>query len=121
MINARGFVVLLFAAVVLYLAAGSSRARDDGRYAQSPLKSWFDHLASGKGLCCSFADGVSVEDPDWTTHDGHYRVRLDEQWIDVPDDAVITESNRVGKTMVWPVKIEGSPVWVRCFMPGPMG
>ena len=30
--------------------------RDNGRYANSPLKSWFDRLASGNGLCCSFAD-----------------------------------------------------------------
>ena len=36
-------------------------ARDDGRYANSPLKSWFDQLASGKGLCCSFADGFRVD------------------------------------------------------------
>jgi hypothetical protein len=35
-------------------------ARDDGRYGNSPLKSWFDHLASGKGMCCSFADGFRV-------------------------------------------------------------
>jgi hypothetical protein len=34
--------------------------RDDGRYANSPLKSWFDRLASRKGLCCSFADGFRV-------------------------------------------------------------
>ena len=41
------------------------QARDnDGKYANSPLKSWFDQLASGKGLCCSFADGVSVQDVD---------------------------------------------------------
>jgi len=26
----------------------------------SPLKTWFDRLASGKGLCCSFADGATV-------------------------------------------------------------
>ena len=37
-------------------------ARDDGRYANSPLKSWFDQLASGKGLCCSFADGFKVDE-----------------------------------------------------------
>jgi hypothetical protein len=43
-------------------------ARDDGRFANSPLKPWFDRLASGKGLCCSFADGLSVQDVDW---DGH--------------------------------------------------
>jgi hypothetical protein len=44
--------------------------RDDGRYANSPLKSWFDQLASGKGLCCSFADGFRVDNVDW---DSHYR------------------------------------------------
>ena len=49
-------------------------ARDDGRFANSPLKPWFDRLASGRGLCCSFADGFSVQDVDWDTQDGHYRV-----------------------------------------------
>src|SRR6516225_10297114 len=37
-------------------------ARDDGRFANSPLKEWFDHLASRNGLCCAFADGVSLQD-----------------------------------------------------------
>jgi hypothetical protein len=41
-------------------------ARDDGRFANSPLKPWFDRLASGKGLCCSFADGFSVAKMDFT-------------------------------------------------------
>jgi hypothetical protein len=37
----------------------------------------------------------------------------------VPDDAVITEPNRVGRTMVWPIK--GSlGISIRCFMPGSM-
>jgi hypothetical protein len=83
------------------------------------LNSWFDHLASGKGLCCSFADGLVVADPDWESKGGHYRVRLDHEWIDVPDDAVITEPNRSGRTMVWPIK--GSlGTSIRCFMPGSM-
>jgi len=31
----------------------SATARDlDGRYADSPLHDWFNHLASGRGLCC---------------------------------------------------------------------
>jgi hypothetical protein len=51
-------------------------ARDDGRYANSPLKFWFDRLASGNGLCCSFADGFSVDNVDWDAQGGHYRVRL---------------------------------------------
>jgi hypothetical protein len=52
-------------------------------------------------------------------HFGHYRVRIDGEWIDVPDDAVITESNRADRTMVWPTK--GSlGISIRCFMPGSM-
>ncbi len=36
-------------------------ARDDGRFANSPFKPWFDCLASGKSLCCSFADGSGID------------------------------------------------------------
>lgn len=107
-------------------------ARDlDGRYANSPLKSWFDKLASGKGLCCSMTDGYVVADADWETKDGHYRVRVpkvmgetETVWADVPDDAVITEPNLAGRTMVWPmyygIEANGGPT-IRCFMPGAEG
>jgi len=114
---------IVFGLSVSMLAAslvGSVAARDlDGRYANSPLKSWFDHLASGKGLCCSMADGESVADPDWDSKEGHYRVRLENNWVDVPDDAVITEPNRAGRTMVWPIRYDGQ-ILVRCFIPGSM-
>jgi hypothetical protein len=56
-------------------------ARDDGRFANSPLKEWFDCLASRNGLCCAFADGVSVQDVDWDAQVGHYRVRTHGQWL----------------------------------------
>ena len=114
------FVKTSMAAVaVAAVLAGSARARDDGRYAGSPLKPWFDSLKSAKGLCCSDADGFLVADPDWESKDGHYRVRLDGQWIMVPDDAVITEPNRTGRTMVWRIK-DASGITIRCFMPGSM-
>ena len=77
-------------------------ARDDGRFANSPLKPWFDRLASGKGLCCSFADGFSVQDVNWDTQEGHYRVRIYGQWFVVPEAAVVTEPNRFGPAVVWP-------------------
>ena len=81
---------------------------------------WFNRLSSkGGGLCCSFADGFAVADPDWETKDGHYRVRLGNDWIDVPDDAVITEPNKARRTMVWPMRFEGE-ISIRCFMPGSM-
>ena len=103
----------------LVLCTQSALGRDDGRYADSPLKPWFDSLRSQLGPCCSDADGVAVADPDWDSHQGHYRVRLDGQWIDVPDEAVITEPNRAGRTMVWPVKTAFG-ISIRCFMPGSM-
>ena len=109
---------LAFAAIPL-LATGAVLARDDGRYANSPLKQWFDSLRSGKGPCCSDADGVTVSDPDWESKDGHYRVRLDGEWIDVPDDAVITQPNRFGRTVVWPIESTAGKS-IRCFMPGSM-
>jgi hypothetical protein len=50
--------------VMVACLVGSVAARDlDGRYADSPLKPWFDRLASGKGLCCSMADGEASRTP----------------------------------------------------------
>jgi hypothetical protein len=94
------FIVLLFAIAALPLLS-----RDRGQFAKSTpeMKAWFDALKSERGPCCSDADGTVVSDVDWDTKDGHYRVRLDGEWIDVPDDALITEPNRAGRTMVWPM------------------
>ena len=93
-------------------------ARDDGRYANSPLKSWFDRLASGNGLCCSFADGFRVDDVDWDTQGGHYRVRLYGEWIVVPDNAVVSEPNKFGPAVVWPYMGTDGQTQIRCFLPG---
>jgi hypothetical protein len=68
--------VALTALCVTVVVPSHSHARDDGRFSNSPLKEWFDRLASRNGLCCAFADGVSVQDVDWDTQDGHYRVRI---------------------------------------------
>jgi hypothetical protein len=132
---------LLIGSLVLsaaVLAGVSVFARDlDGRYAASPLKPWFDSLRSGKGPCCSDADGWALADVDWESRGGRYRVRVPRDqflpskdqptppagivmvWIDVEDDAVITEPNRAGRTMVWPIwGYDG--LTIRCFMPGSM-
>lgn len=63
-----GRVMVFLGLMMLVLAAAVqiARARDpDGRYANSPLKEWFDGLRSGKGPCCSDADGSAVSDVDW--------------------------------------------------------
>lgn len=109
------------AALVLALAwlATPAQGRDDGRYANSPLKPWFESLRSGLGQCCSDADGYVIADADWKSDHGHYRVRIDDEWVDVPDGAVITQPNKIGRTIVWKHYIDGHPK-VRCFMPGSM-
>jgi hypothetical protein len=89
----------------------------DGRYANSPLKSWFDSLKSGKGPCCSDADGSVLKDVDWESRDGKYRVRIDGKWIEVEDSALVKEPNKFGQAMVWPYYLNGEPI-VRCFIPG---
>jgi hypothetical protein len=119
---------VFLAALIFYLGIFvAAQARDDGRYANRPLHAWFDQLASGRGLCCSFADGFSISDVDWDSQDGHYRVRLDGEWTDVPDDAVVTEPNRFGPAVVWPIGQPGAyardsarnnAIQIRCFMPG---
>lgn len=85
----------------------------------STMHEWFKTLhSSGSSVpCCDIADGQRVEDVDWQTKDGHYQVRLDGQWIEVPDSAVVTVPNKFGPAVVWPWN-DGQAVHIRCFMPG---
>ena len=111
--------VVVVALCMGMFASSNVSARDDGRYANEPLHAWFDQLASGKGLCCSFADGVSVQDVDWDTRDGRYRVRLHGEWVFVPENALVTEPNRFGPAVVWPYMDSDGATQIRCFLPGP--
>ena len=114
---------LRIATAVLLLACATSfvYARDHGQYANSSpeIRAWFEGLRSAKGPCCSDADGTAIADADWESSSGHYRVRIDGEWIDVPEEAVIKEPNRIGRTMVWPIR-GYLGVTIRCFMPGSM-
>jgi hypothetical protein len=126
----RKAIILVALSIVLVsggriAAPDVAAARDvDGRFANSPLHNWFESLRSDKGPCCSDADGTALSDVDWETRDGHYRVRIQDQWWDVPDEAVIREPNRAGRTMVWPIYYRATNpplrVEIRCFMPGTM-
>lgn len=114
--------IAIVAVIVVVLLAFQAEAHDHSR---PELNKWFDSLRSGKGPCCSDADGYALSDVDWESKDGHYRVRIEGAWYDVPEDAVITEPNRAGRTMVWPIYNRGLggflSITIRCFMPGPMG
>jgi len=109
------------ATLVIFVAVLSNftitRARHDHR--QPELNGWYESLHSGKGPCCDGTDATRVDDADWEAEDGHYRVRIDGEWLDVPNEAVVPGPNRAGRTMVWPYYVDGHPK-ARCFMPGSM-
>ena len=65
-----------------------------------------------------FCRRCQVQDVDWDTQDGHYRVRIHGEWIVLPDAAVVTEPNRFGPTVVWPYNDRYGNTQIRCFMPG---
>jgi hypothetical protein len=93
-------------------------------HSRPELNSWFESLKSCKGPCCSDADGKALSDTDWEVRGGRYRVHIESQWWDVPNEAVIKEPNRAGRTMVWPVYYRVLDnqlrIDIRCFMPGVM-
>ena len=111
---------IILAMLALALWASRAHAADNGHYAaQDPaLHAWFNGLASGKGLCCSFADGQQINDVDWDTKDGHYRVHLNGIWVVIPDDAVVTVPNKFGAAVVWPYSDADGTTKIRCFLPG---
>jgi hypothetical protein len=99
------------AAVFFLLLISPALARDDGRYANNPLKQWFDSLKSGKGFCCSDADGKETE---YDIRLSKYWVPVNGIWTEVPEDAVIAEPNKFGRPMLW------LDPWqkIQCFIPG---
>lgn len=79
------------------------------------LNDWFKSLHSKGGAWC--CNGDDAEEAEWDTTGGRYRVRLEGQWIDVPDEAIVEGPNRVGGARVWSMHQDGGPA-VRCFLPG---
>ncbi|WP_426412677.1 hypothetical protein [Bradyrhizobium ganzhouense] len=109
--------------VAVLLMSTPVAARDpEGRYAQADpeMHRWFEQLKSEGGeACCALSDGNTLRDTDWRSRNGHFQVFLADEWIDVPDVAVVKVPNRFGRTVVWPYYDDGRPT-VRCFMPGSM-
>lgn len=105
---------LLALVVLTYPALAHDHNRPD-------LDDWYMNLRSGKGPCCGGpqVDATTLDGEDWETKAGHYRVRIDGEWIDVPDDAVLNEPNKDGRALVWPSWADGKRT-IRCFMPGPL-
>ncbi|MCS3445787.1 MULTISPECIES: hypothetical protein [Bradyrhizobium] len=104
-------------AMLLITTTGGALAHD---HQQPELNGWYEGLHSSKGPCCDGTDAQHIDDVDWETRNGHYRVRIDGEWVDVPNEAVVPGPNLSGRPIVWPYYIDGHPK-ARCFMPGSMG
>ena len=113
--------------VALLLAAAVILVRDPtGKWANDPLRPWFEALKNKDGLvCCARADGHPLDESEWDIKGDSYRVFLKGEWIVVPDDAVISDPNKFGKAIVWVWPQEvlawgGAPAgnFIRCFIPG---
>jgi hypothetical protein len=107
--------------------AATALARDYGQYrgVDPSTRQWIEGLKdkSGHG-CCDTADGHPAE-YEWDIARSGYRVRIEDQWYDVPSDAVITEPNRLGYATVWywwSWEVDGRKTHhIRCFLPGAGG
>lgn len=111
---------VLFAFVLLCLTS-NALARDDGRYAQSHLKQWFNGLKNKSGAgCCDLSDGKRLNDVDWGMENNRYWVMIEGDRHDVSDDALLTQPNRAGVAIVWPMVDQHGKTQVRCFIPSSM-
>jgi len=121
-----GWVILIGVVVSVLLVTTLGLLAHDKRHSKvtPQQKSWFDSLRSGKGPCCSDADGTALSDVEWESKDGRYRVLIDGKWLDVPDEAVLKQPNLYGPTMVWLMynSAFGGQLntQIRCFIPGMM-
>lgn len=116
------------AAFAVLATVAGAHAGDKGGHIGAPadIKTWIGGLADRNGAnCCSDADGVRPQEVDWDMGKKHYRVRVHDRWIDVPDVAVVHGPNYLGHAVVWiyeELLLDDAGVdfpYVRCFLPGP--
>ena len=128
LIAAAIFAALLFVALIFWTARSSAdwaKVADEWPDITQKQKDWFIKQHNAKGfLCCSEADGHPT---DWDVKkigDGisHYWAVVENEWREVPDDAVVDVPNPVGRAVIWysstVTDSQGKKV-IRCFIPGP--
>jgi hypothetical protein len=121
----RTIAVCLIALAACAVAVPTVARNTNGRwnYLAADMREWFKGLHAQRNgiVCCDEPDGWRVDDVDWESKDGHYRVRLYGEWVPVPDETVVTEPNRFGPAVVWPYLDTDGTTQVRCFLPGAGG
>lgn len=118
---------ILACVVRVLLPGGVGLAGDDGRYrgVDPALRNWVQGLRDKTGHgCCETADGHPAEFA-WDFAGNRYKVRIEGEWYDAPDEAVIDAPNRFGYATVWywwEWQLDGSKTHhIRRFLPGPGG
>jgi hypothetical protein len=102
--------------IVVFLVITSAFARSISDHPANPpeISDWLRSLKNNRGMsCCDWADGMRLEDPDWEWNGSGYRVRINGDWVVVPDDAVLPGPNKLGIAIVW--RFNGH---ITCFIPG---
>lgn len=114
----KSMIVAGVVALVALLTMHFARAHD---HEHPELNGWYRSLhAEGGAWCCNGDEAIHLADIDWESKDGRYRVRIDKDWIDVPESAEIHDPNRDGRAMVWTYESRDGTA-VRCFMPWALG
>lgn len=121
-----GIAVVILSVMSFWLASSGLCGDPDGKYSNvdPETKAWVKGLKSpftGDSACCDIADGNPPE-AVWKVIE-KYHVRIGGEWYEVPDAAVITEPNKLGRAIVWYYYgsgLKGSNIIIKCFIPGTM-
>ena len=107
--------------VLFALVLNHTIVRDNGQYnsVDQSIRDWFKGLHNDRGgACCDWVDGRRVDDFDWECkNDEQCAVKIEGDWITVPEHAMLKATNRVGYAVVWVTREQGKPTIV-CFLKG---
>jgi hypothetical protein len=115
------WIVLIFGIVFVTMVMCSKVFAHDREHPERD--GWMMALQNSAGvLCCSITDTNVVKDVQWDTWRdpkgiSHYKIFVEEGWLQVPDDKVVHEPNKYGVPLAWLYHSDGIPE-VRCFLPG---
>ena len=118
-------VLLIFGVVVVLLALVAYAWPQGEDHKLTERQKFFQGLMNKKTgtRCCNNFNGHPPE-AVWDIDGNHYKVMIEGQWVDVPDDALIDKPNLYGGAVVWywtSTDVKGEKTFhIRCFLPGTM-
>lgn len=124
----KGFAFLTLS-VIASISAQSRYVGDPVQFTPEQEK-WFLDLRNEVtgGRCCDHNDGDFTSQDLRLGADGktHYWATVEGEWNEVPDSAVLTGPNLVGRPLVWfqkyrSLRAGGLTTTILCFQPGALG